>query len=646
MGLGLPLLQTLMLNSKRDQTTTLKMVHKRTIELLSPAKNLECGLAAISHGADAVYIGGPKFGAREAVGNSVHDIEKLASEAHLFGAKVYVALNTILYDEELESARQLINQIYNASADALIIQDMGILEMDLPPIPLHASTQVHNFTPSKIEFLEKVGFNRAVLARELTLEQIHEIRNRTSIELEFFVHGSLCVSLSGQCYLSHALGGRSANRGACAQPCRKKYNLTDSEGNILIRDKYLLSLKDLNNSASLEELVDAGISSFKIEGRLKDADYVKNITSFYRKKIDAFLEGKNEFVASSAGKVYFDFDPDPRKSFNRGSTDYFLHGRLKDIASPDTPKSLGEEIGKVTLVRDTTTGKLKDRKDSLSFFEVDSDIPLSNNDGLVFLSKKGESIGLKINQVEGKRVFPDKMNGIYEGALVYRNYDHCFREKLKSDETARKIMVEVGLTETTEGFSISAVDETGLIVSLEFKVEKQEARDPEKSKELIKKQLSKSGETVFEIHKVETNGCERSFFQSSMLNLMRREVLEKLAVIRKQKPQFFNARQSNSCPFPLSELEYQANVSNRLARSFYHRHGVPDPGTAFEKQDGYQGHVLMTTKHCLKYQMGYCRRYDKNFDSLLHEPLYLENESAKLKLEFDCHDCRMKVFYY
>jgi 23S rRNA 5-hydroxycytidine C2501 synthase len=620
------------------------MVHQRKIELLSPARNLECGLAAISHGADAVYIGGPKFGAREAVGNSVQDIEKLASEAHLFGTRVYVALNTILYDEELESARQLINQVYNAGADALIIQDMGILEMDLPPIPLHASTQVHNFTPSKIEFLEKVGFKRAVLARELTLEQICEIKSRTSIELESFVHGSLCVSLSGQCYLSHAIGGRSANRGACAQPCRKKYHLTDSEGNILIRDKSLLSLKDLNNSASIEELADAGISSFKIEGRLKDVDYVKNITSFYRKKIDAILEVKSEYKAASAGKIFFDFDPDPRKSFNRGSTDYFLHGRSKNITSPDTPKSLGEEIGIVTLVHDLTTGKLKDRKDSSSFFEIESAIPLSNNDGLVFLSKKGESIGLKINQVEDKRIFPDKMNGIYQGASVYRNYDHCFREKLKSDQTARKIRAEVNLRETGEGFSISAADETGLSTSVDFKIEKQEARDQEKSKELIKKQLSKSGDTVFEIISVETNGCEPYFFQASMLNLMRREVLEKLADSRKQKPEFNNHFQSNSYPFPLSELEYQANVSNRLAKRFYSRHGVPDPGIAFEKQDNHQGQAVMITKHCLKYQMGYCRRYDHEVGHSPREPMYLVNESVKLRLEFDCQNCRMKVF--
>jgi len=626
------------------------MTDKRTIELLSPARNLECGLAAISHGADAVYIGGPKFGAREAVGNPVKDIERLASEAHLYGGKVYVALNTILYDEELESACQIIHQIYEAGADALIIQDMGILEMDLPPIPLHASTQVHNFTPSKIEFLERVGFKRAVLARELTLEQIREIRSRTSIELEFFVHGSLCVSLSGQCYLSYAMGGRSANRGACAQPCRKRYSITDAEGNFLFKDKYLLSLKDLDNSASIEELADAGISSFKIEGRLKDVDYVKNITSFYRKNIDALLEKYSGYRAASIGKTYFDFDPDPKKSFNRGSTEYFLHGRTKDIASPDTPKSLGEEIGVVTAVHDYAALRLPESKvlqnsgfRKEGFFEIDSTIPLSNNDGLVFLSRNGESTGIKINRVEGKIIYPDQLNGIYTGALLYRNYDHNFREKLKSDHTVRKIRAEISLRETDEGFLISVTDETGLNTSLEYKIEKQAARDVDRSKEAIVKQLSKSGETAFEVVNVEINGNERYFFQVSMLNLIRREILEKLAVLRKQKPQFYHGRESNACQFPVEELQYQTNVSNHLARLFYDHHGIPDPGVAFEKQKKHPGQVVMTTKHCLKYQMGCCRKYDNTGKVPFREPLYLVNESGKLQLEFDCLNCRMRL---
>ena len=300
------------------------MASKKIIELLAPAKNLICGRAAISHGADAIYIGGPKFGAREDAGNSLQDIEKLVEEAQVFGVKVYVALNTILYDSELEDARQQIRNLYEIGVDALITQDMGILEMDLPPIPLHASTQLHNYLPEHIKFLEAVHFKRVVLARELSIDQIRNIRSQTSIELEAFVHGSLCVSFSGRCYLSHAIGGRSANRGACAQPCRKRYTLYDADKKVISADQHLLSLKDLKQSGSIKELAEAGIQSFKIEGRLKDVDYVKNITAFYRKKMDAFLEGQPEFQAASAGKSYLSFEANPAKSFNRGATDYFL----------------------------------------------------------------------------------------------------------------------------------------------------------------------------------------------------------------------------------------------------------------------------------------------------------------------------------
>jgi len=606
------------------------MIPKRLIELLAPAKNLECGLAAISHGADAVYIGGPRFGAREAVGNSISDIEKLAFEAHLFGAKVYVAVNTILYDNELEPARKIIEEVYNAGADALIIQEMGLLEMDLPPIPLHASTQVNNYHPEKIKFLEAVGFKRAVLARELTLDQIREIRACTTIELEAFVHGSLCVSMSGQCYLSHAIGGRSANRGGCAQPCRKMYSLIDAEGKMLLKDKHSLSLKDLDQSNSIGALAEAGISSLKIEGRLKDVDYVKNITSFYRKKIDAFLEEKTDYQASSHGKTYFGFNPDPHKSFNRGSTNYFLYKRSKEITSFDTPKSLGEEAGKVIKVAN-------------DFFQLETKLELSNNDGLVFISSSGESAGIKVNRVEKDLIFPDKMNGIFVGARVYRNYDHKFREMLKADSTYRKIKVELYLKENKEGFLLRTVDETGVEVSLHFEDEKQLARDIQKSKESIIRQLTKSGDTVFEVADVDTGSSEKYFFQSAVLNLMRREVLEMLSSVRKQKPHFDFTREKNSIPFPTKELGHEGNVSNHLALRFYERHGVLNPHKAFELLSDYKGLTVMTTKHCLKYQLGYCLKYDKPHINSLSEPLYLTDGKNKLLLEFDCLNCQMKV---
>jgi len=553
-------------------------------------------------------------------------------EAHLFGVKVYVALNTILYDNELESARRIINSVYEAGADALIIQDMGLLEMDLPPIPLHASTQVHNFHPEKIEFLEAVGFKRAVLARELSLDQINEIRSRTTIELEVFIHGSLCASMSGQCYLSHAIGGRSANRGACAQPCRKKYSLIDGEGKILLEDKHLLSLKDLDLSDSIGEMAQAGVNSFKIEGRLKDVDYVKNITSFYRKKIDAFLEEKPEYHAASHGKTYIGFDPDPHKSFNRGSTAYFLHGRSKGITSFETPKSLGEDAGKVIRV-------------ARDFFELETQLELSNNDGLLFISQSGESRGIKVNRVENNLIFPDTMNGIYPGAIVYRNSDHKFREKLKDDLTVRKIRVEMYLQEIPEGFSLSVLDETGVKVTADFNCEKQPAREIEKSKETIIKQLTKSGETVFEVAKVETGGIEKYFFQSAVLNSMRRDVLEKLSVLRKQRPTFIHIREKNSWPFPAQELGFEGNVSNHLARRFYGRHGLPNPAMAFELLADHQGLTVMTTKHCLKYELGYCPTYDNSSHGAVKEPLYLTDGIHQLRLEFDCQNCQMKVIF-
>jgi len=601
----------------------------RYLELLAPAKNLECGLAAISHGADAVYIGGPKFGAREAVGNSVQDIEKLAAEAHLFGAKIYVALNTILYDSELEPARKLIEEVYDAGADALIIQDMGLLEMDLPPIPLHASTQVHNYNPENVEFLEAVGFKRAVLARELTLDQIREIRTRTSIELEAFIHGSLCVSLSGLCYLSHAIGGRSANRGACAQPCRKKYSLVDAEGKIIVADKHLLSLKDLDNSESIADLAEAGITSFKIEGRLKDLDYVKNIISFYRKKIDAFLEEKPHYRAASSGKTFIGFTPDPQKSFNRGSTNYFLYGRSKEITSFDTPKSLGEVAGKVIRI-------------GRDFFELKSQLELSNNDGLVFISHSGESVGIKVNRVEKDLVFPDKMNGIFPGVMVYRNSDHRFREMLKNDFSYRKIRVELFLQENTEGFSLKALDETGVEVSIFLNKEKQPSREIEKSREMIISQLTKSGDTVFEVINVGTGGTEQYFFQSAVLNSMRRNVLESLSKVRKRKPNFVYKREKNSYPFPAKELGYEANVSNHLARNFYRRHGCSTE-KAFELLADHKGLTVMNTKHCLKYQLGYCAKYDGLKLQSLSEPLFLIDGNIKFRLEFDCPHCQMRV---
>jgi len=608
------------------------MASKKIIELLAPAKNLICGRAAISHGADAIYIGGPKFGAREDAGNSLQDIEKLVEEAQVFGVKVYVALNTILYDSELEDARQQIRNLYDIGVDALIIQDMGILEMDLPPIALHASTQLHNYLPEHIKFLEAVHFKRAVLARELSIDQIRNIRSQTSIELEAFVHGSLCVSFSGRCYLSHAIGGRSANRGACAQPCRKRYTLYDADKKVISADQHLLSLKDLNQSGSIKELAEAGIQSFKIEGRLKDVDYVKNITAFYRKKIDAFLEDQPEFKAASAGKSFLSFEANPTKSFNRGSTDYFLHGRSKEIVSFESPKFLGELVGEVSQV-------------TTKYFEIKSALEIANNDGLVFISVIGESIGIKVNVTERSRIFPDKMNGIYPGAKVYRNYDHLFQQQLKADLTVRKIAVKIEIGESDDGFELTAHDESGITVTSEYNLPKNPARDILKSKETITHQLTKSGDTPYFVSGVETNGTEKFFFQASVLNSMRRDLLERITEARKKKTKLQISFEPNSFPYPDKEIGFEGNISNQLARQFYIRHGVENPEVAFEKQADPHGKTVMTTKHCLKFQMGFCPKFGGKKPSDFSEPFSLNDGINELRLDFDCLRCVMKVIY-
>ena len=610
----------------------MEMTSAKTIELLAPAKNLLCGRAAIRHGADAVYIGGPKFGAREDAGNSIRDIEQLVSEALIYGVKVYVALNTILYDSELEEASRQIRNLYEAGVDALIIQDPGILEMDLPPLPLHASTQLHNYLPEQLRFLEAVHFKRAVLARELSLEQIREIRNQTSIELEAFIHGALCVSFSGRCYLSHAIGGRSANRGACAQPCRKRYTLYDSEKQIITADQHLLSLKDLNHSHSIKELAEAGVQSLKIEGRLKDIDYVKNITAFYRQKIDAFLEDKPEFQAASAGKVAFSFVANPFKSFNRGATDYFLHDRSKEITSFESPKFLGEGLGVVTKV-------------GQNFFELNTFIKIANNDGLVFTVPSGESVGIKVNTTEGNKIFPDRMNGIYSGAKVYRNYDHLFQQQLKAELTVRKIRVSMKISESENGFELSARDESGIEVQLTRELSKNQARNPEKSKESIVHQLSKTGDTIFEVTELVTNGTEKYFFQASVLNAMRRELLDKIIEARMIKPPYQMFHEPNSYPYPSTHIGYEGNISNRLALQFFRRHGVKNPEMAFEKLSEYHGKTVMTTKHCLKFQLDFCTKFGGAKPENFSEPFLLNDGKNELKLDFDCTQCVMKVIY-
>jgi len=599
----------------------------KSIELLSPAKNLECGLAAINHGADAVYIGASQFGARAAAGNSVEDIAELVKYAHQYRVKVLVALNTILTDEQLPDAEKLIWEIYNAGADALIIQDMGILQLNLPPIAIHASTQTDNRTIEKVQFLQDVGFSRVVLARELTLKQITEIATQTDVELEAFVHGALCVSYSGQCYMSEANCGRSANRGQCAQYCRLPYHLLDADDNMLVKNKHLLSLKDLDLSDSLEEMMNAGVTSFKIEGRLKDVDYVKNITSYYRKKLDAILDGSNRFQKASAGKTTFFFEPNPEKSFRRGNTDFFLHGRKPDIIQQDTPKSLGEPIGKITYI-------------GRNFFEVQNGTMLNNGDGLCFINKHGDLTGFRVNRVERKQIFPAEMPKINDGVMLYRNQDQAFEKILKGKTSERKVGVKMFFNETANGFSIQLTDEDDISSTFEADCEKQPAQKPDAVIENIKNQLSKLGNTIYEALDIKIEIDAPWFFPASKLSEWRRLAVEQLDEVREKAYIRVPRQEPKTATYPTTQLSYLGNVINSQAESFYREHGVEEimPGFEVKAQEGVP---LMFCKHCIKFNMGWCPK--EGYKATFKEPLYLKNNDQVYELTFDCKVCEMRI---
>ena len=516
--------------------------HVRRIELLAPAKNLATGIAAINHGADAVYVGAPKFGARAAAGNSINDIAKLVNYAHRYWAKVYVALNTILYDDELDEALALIRSIYEAGADALIIQDMGLLELDLPPLPLFASTQTHNYSVEKIQFLEKVGFQRVILARELSLKQLREIRSNTNIDLEFFIHGALCVSFSGQCYLSQATQGRSANRGECAQPCRLPYTLTDSSGSIIEQNKYLLSLKDLNLSEYLRDLIDAGVSSFKIEGRLKDINYVKNVTAFYRQRIDEILEKDSSLVRASSGKTIVTFQPNPSKTFNRGFTEHFIRRRSKDILSPHTPKSTGAYLGKVKQIE-------------RNCFILETEETLHNGDGICFFNAQNDLQGTNINKIEGKKIFPSEIDGLEVGTLIYRNYDYTFAKELQADKTKRLIAVKMQFVETNDGFAIHIEDENGVKIKIEHTCEKNPAKNKNQAEETVRRQFTKLGDSIFICEEMNIVWSQPYFLPISVCNEMRREGIRQL---EEERLKLYNKQisyiQPNNEPYPAKTI--------------------------------------------------------------------------------------------
>ena len=601
--------------------------HKRSIELLAPAKNLEAGIAAINHGADAVYVGAPKFGARAAAGNSIEDIDKLVKYARRYWAKVYVALNTILFDDELDEALTLIRSMYGAGVDALIIQDMGLLELALPPIPLFASTQTHNYSIEKIKFLEKVGFQRVILARELSLKQLREIRFATKIDLEFFVHGALCVSFSGQCYLSQAVQGRSANRGECAQPCRLPYTLTDNSGCLIEQNKYLLSLKDLNLSEYLRDLIDSGVSSFKIEGRLKDINYVRNVTAFYRQRIDEILEKDTTLHRLSSGKTRSAFRPDPVKPFSRGVAEHFIRRRNIDSLSPDTPKSTGAYLGKVNQV---------ERK----CFILETDAILHNGDGICFFDTQNILRGTNINKAEGNKIFPSEIDGLEIGTSIYRNYDYAFAKELQAGTTKRLISIKVQFFESLNGFTVSMEDEDGVTIRLARVCEKNPAKNKNQAEEIVRRQLTKLGDSNFVCEEMNVVWSQPYFLPVRLCNEMRREAIqlleeERLKLYHKQ----ISSLQPNYEPYPEKQLDYSANIANKKAKAFYRRHGVENIENAFELQKETQGKTVMTMKYCLRFQYGLCS--GKNISDA--EPLFLNDAKNRYRLEFDCDVCQMRI---
>ncbi len=609
---------------------------RHVLELLAPAKNADFGIEAINHGADAVYIGGPSFGARKGADNEVEDIARLAAHAHRYHARVFVAFNTILRDEELEPARRTIHRLYDAGVDALIVQDMGLLEMDLPPIQLHASTQTDIRDAAKARFLQDVGFSQIVLARELTLDQIRDVAANTSCTLEFFVHGALCVAFSGQCYISHAHTARSANRGECSQACRLPYTLTDAQGAVVAHEKHLLSMKDNDQSANLRALISAGISSFKIEGRLKDLAYVKNITAHYRTLFDDILEDLPAHRRASSGRCTFFFTPQPEKSFNRGSTDYFVNGRQHGIEAFESPGFVGEEAATVSRI-------------AADCIEVESRVDIHNGDGLSYYDSHRELQGLRINTVQGNRLYPNVMpEDLKPGLTLYRNRDQAFERALERKSSERRVGVSVMFSETPDGFALDLTDEDGCSVRAETSHEKRLARDAGRALSGIREAVSKFGNTLFEARSVSVDTTEAWFLPASVLNALRREACEKLDAARVAahvRPQPLPPVDP-PVPFTDTELSYLANVYNEKARAFYRRHGVQLIADAYEMNHEVGEVSLMITKHCLRYSHNLCPKELKEYDlrgMVRAEPMTLMNGKDKLTLRFDCRKCEMHV---
>ncbi|MGK7285995.1 peptidase U32 family protein [Buttiauxella agrestis] len=616
-------------------------LHANHLELLSPARDTAIAREAILHGADAVYIGGPGFGARHNAGNSLQDLAELVPFAHRYGAKIFVTLNTILHDNELEPARRMIHDLYQIGVDALIVQDMGVLEMDLPPIELHASTQCDIRSAEKAKFLSDAGFSQIVLARELNLNQIRAIHENIDATIEFFIHGALCVAYSGQCNISHAQTGRSANRGDCSQACRLPYTLKDDQGRVVAYEKHLLSMKDNDQSANLAALVDAGVRSFKIEGRYKDMSYVKNITSYYRQLLDELMEQRTDLVRASSGVTSHFFIPSPDKTFHRGSTDYFVNERKIDIGAFDSPKFIGLPVGEV----------LKVGKD---FLDVNVTDTLTNGDGLNVLIKR-DIVGFRANTVEktGKNQYrvwpnemPDTLKNVRPNHPLNRNLDHNWQQALTKTSSERRIRVDLELGGWEEQLVLTATCEDGVSVTKTLEGQFEVANNPEKAYANLRDSLAKLGQTMYQARKVDLNLPAPLFVPNSQLNQLRREVIDALTDARLEQYQR-GSRKPVSVPapvYPEEHLTFLANVYNHKAREFYQRYGVKLIDAAYEAHEEKGEVPVMITKHCLRFAFNLCPKQAKgSVKSWKATPMQLVHQDEVLTLKFDCRPCEMHV---
>jgi len=604
------------------------MQTRNEIELLSPAKDLECALTALRCGADAIYIGAEAFSARHAAANDLSDIETLVNEAHTVGARVYITLNTLLFDNEVEQARQLAWKLYNIGVDALIIQDTALLCDGMPPIELHASTQMDNRTVDKVLFWQNIGLRQVVLARELSENEIKTIAKATTVRLECFVHGALCVSYSGQCFMSYAACGRSANRGQCAQMCRHIYTLSDKNGNTLQKG-HLLSLKDFNQTNNIEKLIDAGVSSFKIEGRLKDKEYVANVTLHYRKIIDEILARRPDLRRASSGVTIPNFEPNVYKSFNRGFTTYFFNGRQAHQSQPLTPKSMGEWIGNCSRVEKNS-------------FTIDGKSELHNGDGLLIVHKNGETSGLRANKVDGQRVTPLKMIRMQQGDKVYRNSDAAFEATLKHENTHRCIPIDIRYNFDGQAFSININDADGVHTEIKRTIPSEQANNPTSTCENAIRQLSKTGGTIYTATVEVTETAANRHVAASDINMLRRDALE---MHSKNRIEHFKPADckliSSNIPFPQQELMRSGNVTNKEAKQFYESHGCKVNELGYECQQENRGQIVMTTKFCLMHERGTCLKQHPEMRSAL--PHKLSDDSNSFVVNFDCKNCQMII---